>query len=195
MSKVESNLEKIPDKIKEFESLSFKKKDQYVYNLKKWLYSIVERNLKIKRGTSNEKVSRPRQSVYCLDFGVNIGSEFNFFHFCVVIKEFDYTAIIVPLSTEKESDAEWKKAGNLVIPIGEIEDMPKDKKPVYAMVNQIKTVSKQRLTDYFVKEEKKYYPMMLDRDQMKLILDTIKGLGDQEIKEKKNSVKTVDIGR
>ncbi|MCM3730054.1 type II toxin-antitoxin system PemK/MazF family toxin [Fictibacillus nanhaiensis] len=126
---------------------------------------------------------------------MNIGSEFNFFHFCVVIKEFDYTAIVVPLSTEKDNDAEWKSAGNLVVPIGIIDDMPKDKKPVYAMVNQIKTVSKQRLSDYYVKEENKHYTMTLDEDQMGVIFQTISTLGKQKIKIKEKQVETVDIGK
>ncbi|MHC0036434.1 type II toxin-antitoxin system PemK/MazF family toxin [Pseudoneobacillus sp. C159] len=194
IDKVESNFQQIAKKVEELDNLSFKNKNQYVYQLKKWLFELVNRNYKIKKGEAKETVKKKRQNVYCLDFGVNVGSEFNFFHFCVVIKEFDYTAIIVPLSTEKEDDADWKSAGNLVIPIGEIEDMPKDKKPVYAMVNQIKTVSKQRLTDYFNNDDKKFYPMTLSETQMKLIFNAIKKLGEQTIFTRKKVTDTVDIG-
>ncbi|MGO5010809.1 hypothetical protein ACTQ5K_02825 [Niallia sp. Sow4_A1] len=96
------------------------------------------------------------------------------------------------MSTEKENDADWKSASNLIVPIGVIDDMPKDKKPVYAMINQIKTVSKQRLTDYYVKEEKKYYPMTLSPKQMQTILDVITmSIGQQKVREKKKPVETV----
>jgi mRNA-degrading endonuclease toxin of MazEF toxin-antitoxin module len=186
MGKVEDNFNSIISKVDDFSKLTFKNNTSYIHYLKKWLYDLVDRNYKLKNGNAKEKVSKKRQNVYCLDFGVNVGSEFNFFHFCVVIKEFDYTAIIVPLSTEKEDDAEWKSAGNLVVPIGVIEDMPKEKKPVYAMVNQIRTVSKQRLTDYFDKNEGKYYPMTLDPKQMEKIFQSIIKLGSQDIFEKKN---------
>lgn len=192
MGKVDDNLKNLPKKIKEFDKLSFKDKSNYIFKLKKWLVTLTERNLKIKKNSSLEKVHKKRQNVYCIDFGVNVGSEFSFFHFCVVVKEFDYTAIVVPLSTEKDDDADWKSAGNLVVPIGEIEDMPKEKKPVYAMVNQITTVSKQRLTDYYDKKENKRYPMTLNETQMKLIFNTIEKLTTQSIKTK-NSKKVVDI--
>lgn len=192
ISPEDNNLSNILSKVNQMNALTFDKKEFYIKKYKEWLYNGVERNLRIKRNNKLENKGRKRQSVFCLDFGVNIGSEFNFFHFCVVIKEFDYTAIVVPLSTEKENDPEWKSASNLILPIGEIEDMPKDKKPVYAMINQIKTVSKQRLSDYFVKEESKYYPMMLNEDQMKIILDAItSSIGNQEVKIKKKTPETV----
>lgn len=192
LSNIDDNFKNLPLKINEFNKLKFKDKSIYIHNLKKWLISSVERNLKIKKNNKLEKVNRIRQNVYCIDYGVNIGSEFNYFHFGVVIKEFDYTAIIVPLSTEKENDADWKSASNLIVPIGVIDDMPKDKKPVYAMINQIKTVSKQRLTDYYVKEEKKYYPMTLSPKQMQTILDVITmSIGQQKVREKKKPVETV----
>lgn len=192
MSKVEDNFKKLSQKVNEFYKLDFKDKEKYVFNLKKWLYDLVDRNLKIKRNQNKERVHKVRQNVYCLDFGVNVGSEFSFFHFCVVVKEFDYTAIVVPLSTEKEDDADWKSAGNLIVPIGEIDDMPYDKKPVYAMVNQIRTVSKHRLTDYYDKKQKKHIPMTLNEIQMKNIFDTLEKITQQKIKQV-DKKKTVDI--
>jgi len=125
---------------------------------------MTEKNYKILRENhKNEAVHRTRQNVYCIDLGVNIGSEFNFFHFCVVIKEFDYLALIVPLSTEKEDDSERKLKSNFIIPIGAIEDMPYDKKPCYAMVNQMRVVSKQRLTNYYDKEKRPVNMTLHDR--------------------------------
>ncbi|MCM3394848.1 MULTISPECIES: type II toxin-antitoxin system PemK/MazF family toxin [Cytobacillus] len=192
MSVVDDNVKNLLNEINKFDTLSFKDKSRFILELKKWLYNSVKRNYRIKQNSRSESTKRPRQNVYCIDFGVNIGREFNYFHFCVVIKEFNNTAIVVPLSTEKENDPEWKSASNLMIPIGVIEDMPKDKKPVYALVNQMKTVSKQRLTDYYVKEEGKHYPMMLDAHQMKAILDAItNSIGQQQIKERIKVKETV----
>lgn len=181
----------ITDEIDTLNAIEFDNKVRYVDSFKEWIVNLVRRNLEIKKDRKVEKQNRKRQSVYCLDFGVNVGSEFNYFHFCVVIKEFDYTAIIVPLSTEKEDDAEWKSAGNLVIPIGIVEDMRYDKKPCYAMVNQIKTVSKQRLTDYYDNANKDYVRMMLNPVQTKLIYDAIHNLTTQEIFTKKVLTQTV----
>lgn len=185
-----SNLATIIAKI---EKIDFPNKERYISELKKWIINSTDRNLKIKKNASLEKAHRKRQNVYCLDYGVNVGSEFNYFHFCVVIKEFEYTALVVPLSSEKEDDADWKKSGNLIVPIGEIEDMPNEKKSVYAMVNQMKAVSKQRLTDYYDKRSKKYCPMTLNENQMQIIFDSIADLTTQTIFHKKPSHETVDI--
>lgn len=179
--------------IAEIEKIDFPNKERYIKELKKWIINSTERNLRIKKNSSLERSHRKRQNIYCLDYGVNVGSEFNYFHFCVVIKEFEYTALVVPLSSEKEDDADWKKSGNLIVPIGEIEDMPNDKKSVYAMVNQMKAVSKQRLTDYYDKCNKKYCPMTLNENQMQIIFDSITNLTTQKIFEKKTSQETVDI--
>ncbi|MGG1664536.1 type II toxin-antitoxin system PemK/MazF family toxin [Brevibacillus sp. NRS-1366] len=189
---IDKKVNSLLSSIYKFQKLDFVDKDKYIQKTKEWLVSIVDRNYKIKTRPNNEKKSRGRQNVYCLDFGVNIGSEFNYFHFCVVVKEFDRTAIVVPLSTEKENDADWKSAGNLVIPIGEIEDMPYDKKPCYAMVNQIKSISKQRLTDYYDKKQSKHIKMTLNQNQMKLIFDAITTIGEQEVKSKSPEKEKVD---
>jgi len=133
-----------------------------------------------------ENIGRPRGRVYHIDFGVNIGSEFNYPHFCVVLKEFKYTSIVVPLSTSKEDDPEWKYPENLIIEIGEIENLPKDKKSCYALVNQIKSVSKKRL-DYYRDEENNYYKnLKLNNEQLDLIeQQIIKLCKNYEIKVKK----------
>jgi uncharacterized protein YifN (PemK superfamily) len=184
MLDIDRKIKGLLDRIYDLHLLDFDNKDIYIQKLKEWLVSIVDRNHKIKSNPSVERKSRERQNVYCLDFGINIGSEFSFFHFCVVIKEFDKTAIIVPLSTEKENDPDWKSAGSLVISIGAIADMPYEKKTCYAMVNQIKTVSKQRLTDYYDNKKNMHINMSLNAGQMKLIFDTINLIGNQQIKDK-----------
>lgn len=156
--------------------------DEYLEKLTKWLNEIIIKNKLIIGKPSKEKVTRVRQHVYWIDFGFNIGTEFNFPHFCVVIKEFTNTAIVVPISTEKEEDPEWKSARNLFVPIGKIEGLPREKKDCYALVNQIRTVSKQRLSDYYDKSTRKYIHIQLKPDQMKLILDAISQIGSQKIK-------------
>jgi mRNA-degrading endonuclease toxin of MazEF toxin-antitoxin module len=163
-------------------------KRKYIYSLKEWLLEKTIKNQKIKNGLKRESVNRPRQRVYWIEFGINVGSEFSFPHFGVVIKEFDYTAIVVPISTEKEDDPEYKNVGNLFIPIGELEDLPYDKRLCYALVNQIRAVSKVRMSDY--KDEKSvFHQITLDETQMKSILDAIKGIGEQPIKIKTNILK------
>lgn len=138
-----------------------------------WIKEVATKNriihFEAQKGKSVEKIGRPRGKVYHIDFGVNVGSEFNFPHFCVVIKEFTYTAIVVPLSTTKEDDPEWKNENNLIVEVGCINNLPKDKKPCYALVNQIRTVSKKRL-DYYKDENKVFYKdLKLENPQLDLI--------------------------
>lgn len=58
------------------------------------------------------------------------------------------------------------------------------------MVNQIRTISKQRLTDYYDNKNSKHIHMMLDENQMKKILDTISQIGKQSIIIKNNKTLT-----
>ncbi|MGZ0050604.1 type II toxin-antitoxin system PemK/MazF family toxin [Brevibacillus gelatini] len=141
----------------------------FALKMKAWFTEVATKNQLLHSGVTKEKVQRPRKFVYWIDFGVNIGSEFNGPHFAVVIKEFSHTAIVVPLSSVKEDDGEWKNPDNLIIPIGCIDGLPKDKKPCYAMVNQIRSVSKQRLSSYQDRTTKQYYKLKLRDDQMDLI--------------------------
>ena len=143
-----------------------------------WIQEVATKNRiihyeKNKNSKEVEKIGRSRGKVYHMDFGINVGSEFNFPHFCVVIKEFDYTAIVVPLSTVKEDDPEWKSPENLIVEIGEIKDLPKDKKTCYALINQIKAVSKKRL-DYYKDDEGNHYKnLKLYPEQLDLIDEQI----------------------
>lgn len=139
----------------------------------KWIQKTAAKNKLIHSERKNnlreiEKVSRPRGNVYFMDFGINIGSELNYPHFCVVLREFDYTAIVIPLTTEKEDDPEWKTVNNLITEIGSIKNLPEDK-PFYALVNQMRAVSKSRLDIYKDHSGNCYSDLILDRDQMDLI--------------------------
>lgn len=152
---------------------NIKIKDMYISKLKQWILEIPTKNYLIKSNSKRERIHRLKQRVYWIDFGVNIGSEFNFPHFCVVLKEFDYTAIVIPLSTVKEDDADWKSAQNLIVEIGNLENLPESKKSCYAMVNQIRSVSKQRLSDYKDKTTGSFIEIKLTDSQMQKIYDSL----------------------
>jgi mRNA-degrading endonuclease toxin of MazEF toxin-antitoxin module len=171
---------------KEFDYFNGKKiykYDNYSLKMLQWIYQIALKNkiihesktiLKDGKICDIEDLTRERGYVYWIDFGINIGSEFNSNHFGVVIKEFKYTALVVPISTIKESDSSWKNPENLVIPIGKIEGLPGKKEDSYAMVNQLKSLSKQRLTFYrdnITREQ--FKDLKLNNIQLDLIDDAI----------------------
>lgn len=181
---LETKIQEFEQALKGLENAPFntkEEKEEYLNSATNWINEMITKNTIIKKQPKKETVKRMRQRVYWMDFGVNIGTEFNYPHFCVVVKEFGRTAIVVPLSSEKEDNPDWKTAGNLFIEIGKLKDLPGEKKDCYALVNQIRTVSKQRLSDY--KHKGKFIPITLDADQMKLILDAIKSIGEQNIKD------------
>lgn len=166
---------KIEDQFENIEKyfLKFLKKDfDYSLKLIDWIYELTLKNFMIKYNSNKEKIQRKRGYVYWIDFGVNVGSEFNYPHFCVVIKEFNCTAIVVPISTTKQNDPEWKKSENFVLEIGSIDSLKK--KSCYAMVNQIRTVSKQRLSCY--RNNGKYIKIKLNTEQLDKINNAIKSL-------------------
>lgn len=146
----------------------------YAIKLSKWANELVVKNHVIKYNPAKETVQRQRKNVYWMDFGVNVGSEFNYQHFCVVIREFSNTAIVVPLSTTKPVNASWKTVDNLVVRVGPVSGFPDGGKDCYAMVNQIKTVSKQRLGAFFDKTLQQRLKLKLDDSQMDIIDNTIK---------------------
>jgi mRNA-degrading endonuclease toxin of MazEF toxin-antitoxin module len=160
--------------------LYFLSKDaEYGVKLSKWLAEIAAKNKFIRQseGQKERDQSRPRKRICYFDFGVNIGSEFNYPHFAVVVKEFSHTAVIVPISSQKEDDPEWKSVDNLIIPIGIIKDLPREKRPCYAMVNQIRSISKQRLNYFKDNTTGQFYDkLQLSDPQMDLIDEAIKKL-------------------
>lgn len=169
-----------------FDGKNFANDQAYSINFLKWIYEITEKNKYIhlkKKVKDLETIRRRRQNVYWLDFGKNIGSEFNDWHFAVVIRESLYTAVVVPLSTEKETVSDWKKEEDLIIPIGVLDDLPKDKKPCYAMIHQIQVVSKQRLNSFGNKRDG-YIEIKLGHHQMDKIDDAIRLHFVKQIKEK-----------
>lgn len=149
----------------------------YTRCLFQWLNEIVIKNRIIFSCRQNhsdrdvELVSRKRGHIYWTNFGMNIGAEFSGWHWCLVIREFARTALVVPLSSVKASNQEWKKASNCIVDIGKIRDLPKDNsKNIYALVNQMRSISKQRLSPYRDRDSKRIYSnIKVSAEQLDLV--------------------------
>ena len=137
----------------------------------KWTIEIITKNtlIFISKPNNNKEMQRRRRGrVYWIDFGKNIGSEFNDLHFAVVIYESMYTAIVIPLSSEKDEISDWIEQEKLIIPIGKLNDLPEEeKKNNYALIHQMRAVSKQRLSNFKYKGQ--YVEIKLSNPQMDLI--------------------------
>ncbi|WP_050613368.1 type II toxin-antitoxin system PemK/MazF family toxin [Bacillus testis] len=187
MPKKEEFSKKIDDAFRKLKSeiMYFYDEDMvYGEDLTNWLLEIGIKNKIIHLFKNNppkrdkEMVRRRRSEVYWVDFGVNIGSEFNYPHFCVVIKEFTYHAIVVPISSMKEEEKDWKSVDNLYMEIGPLKDLPEKQTDSYAVVSQIKSVSKQRLSSY--KHKGKFIKMKLTDEQMDKIDQAILDLATKK---------------
>jgi uncharacterized protein YifN (PemK superfamily) len=88
-----------------------------------------------------------------------------------VITEFKYNAIVIPISSVKEEEQGWKKTDNQFVEIGQIGGLPNEKPESYAVVSQIRSVSKQRLSDY--KYKKQFLKLKLEPEQMDIIDEAI----------------------
>ena len=142
--------------------------DNYSINFARWTLEVTTKNKIIYENkvnkTDKEMARRRRGQVYWIDFGKNIGSEFNDQHFCIVIRESEFTAIVVPISSQKEDTPDWKRSEELIVLIGLLNDLPGDKLPCYALVHQIRTVSKQRLSNF--KYKGSYIEIKLTNEQL-----------------------------
>lgn len=138
----------------------------------KWTEEKAVKNKFIRRfkGTNKgDEVQRKRKFVYWGELGMNVGSELCESHFCVVVKEFEKTAVVVPISSKKDGDSSWKTEEIGYFEIGSINDLPEEKRDAYAVVSQIRTVSKKRLSDYQDPKTKKHLRMKLNAEQMDII--------------------------
>lgn len=109
-----------------------------------WYKEAIIKNDKIYYNKNIENKYRfNRGEVYWINFGENIGSEFNGDHFGVVLYESYYTIIVAPLSSKKKNEGKWKQKENLMIDIGKIPNISNNKES-YVLLHQIKTVSKKR---------------------------------------------------
>lgn len=175
-SLVETQLDKLKSEVKYFSD----KNPEYALDMLKWFKEVATKNRiihssKIELDKKDEEMDRrTRSKVYYIDFGVNVGSEFNYPHFAAVIAEGTCTATIIPLSTKKDKDeGTWKEdSRSPYINIGEVKGFPYEDKECYALIGQIKTVSKKRLSDYRDKN-KQYHELSLTVNQLNLIDENI----------------------
>lgn len=151
----------------------------YCANLLTWFNEVVSKNIAIYSSKQDEAqmdqelFKKPRQKVFWIDFGRNIGSEFQGCHFAVVLYEAKYTAIVVPLTSKKDHDPQWILDNkDLIVDLGEIEGFPSESKECYACTFMLQTVSKKRLTRYG-KNKGDHYSIKLSDDQMKKICDKV----------------------
>ncbi|MBR4061589.1 MAG: type II toxin-antitoxin system PemK/MazF family toxin [Clostridia bacterium] len=151
----------------------------YCANLLKWFNEVVSKNIAIYQskktaGTMDQELyKKPRQNVYWIDFGRNIGSEFHDCHFAVVLYESKYTAIVIPLTSKKEQDPTWiEENKDVIVDLGTIEGYPNENKECYACTFMLQTVSKKRLTKYG-KNKGVHYKIKITDEQMKKICDKV----------------------
>ena len=72
-----------------------------------------------------ELYKKNRQNVYWINFGRNIGSEFQDYHYALVIYESKYTALVVPLTSKKDHTPKWiEENKEVIVDIGKIEGYP-----------------------------------------------------------------------
>lgn len=171
--------------------------NNYCTNLLIWFDEVILKNIAIFKSkqseteTDQELFKKPRQNVYWIDFGRNIGSEFRDLHFAVVIYESKYTALVVPLTSKKEQDPKWIADNrNVIVDLGIIDGFPEDSKECYACTFMIQSVSKKRLSRYG-NQEKGFYDIKLTNEQMKRICNNLSQIAYNSI-EKENNI-DIDI--
>ena len=111
--------------------------EYFIFMLKK--NKEIEEN-KLAGGINNlklEKIQAKRGEVFIADFGYNIGSEFRYIHYCVILKVDGTMAIVLPLTSKNKNN-------NFSIDLGIINKMGNNKNS-YALLNQIKAISRARL--------------------------------------------------
>ena len=170
--------------------LELKKVDidnNYCANLFDWFNEIVLKNIAIYKSKKSNTVQdqetykKTRQKVYWINLGRNIGSEFQDYHYAVVIYESKYTAIIVPLH-----EPEWIiENKNVIVDLGIVEGYPDESKECYACAFMLQTVSKKRL-DRCGNKRDGYFEIKISDKQMSMICNKI-------IEITNNTIKSVDI--
>ena len=176
--------EKLKEKIETIYKniLALKKIDidhYYCAKLLDWFNEVILKNISIFKSkildsdVDQELYKKCRQHVYWIDFGRNIGSEFQDLHFAVVIYEAKYTAIVVPLTSKKYQNPKWiEEDRNAIVDLGIIDGFPKETKECYACTFMVQSVSKKRLSRYG-DSKKGYYDIKITHEQMKKICDNL----------------------
>lgn len=160
--------------------------DNYCANLLDWFIEVTQKNKAIfaskKQGMDHEQYKKNRQKVYWINFGRNIGSEFQDYHYALVVYESKYTALVIPLTSKKEHDPKWiEENKDVIVDIGVVKGYPEEKgKECYACVFMMQSVSKKRLDRYGNKKDG-YFELVITNDQMKLISDKISDIAYNKI--------------
>lgn len=162
--------------------LELKKVDidnNYCANLLDWFNEIIAKNIviykskKSKAVQDHETYKKTRQKVYWINLGRNIGSEFQDYHYAVVLYESKYTAIVIPLTSKKEHEPNWIiENKDVIVDLGIVEGYPEESKECYACTFMLQTVSKKRLNRCGNKENG-YFDIKISDKQMKAICDKI----------------------
>lgn len=171
--------------------LELKKLDidnNYCANMLDWFNEIVIKNIAIHKSKKSklqldqELYKKSRQHVYWINFGRNIGSEFQDYHYAVVLFESKYTAIVIPLTSKKEHDPDWiEENKDFIVDLGVVEGYPNESKECYACTFMLQTVSKKRL-DRCGSKKTGYFDIKISNDQMKAICDKINKITYNTIK-------------
>lgn len=153
--------------------------NNYCANLLDWFNEVVVKNIiihkskKSKTEQDQETYKKTRQKVYWINFGRNIGSEFQDYHYAVVLYESKYTAIVIPLTSKKEHEPDWIiENKDVIVDLGVVEGYPEESKECYACPFMLQTVSKKRL-DRCGNKQNGYFDIKISNDQMKAICDKI----------------------
>ena len=163
--------------------------NNYCANLLDWFNEIALKNIAIHKSRKSkiqinqELYKKSRQSVYWINFGRNIGSEFQGYHYAVVLYESKYTAIVVPLTSKKEHDPLWiEENKDAIVDLGVVSGYPNESKECYACVFMLQTVSKKRL-DRCGNKTTGYFNIKISDEQMKSICDKINKITYHTIKD------------
>ena len=162
--------------------------NNYCANLLDWFNEVALKNISIYKSKNSEKekdqetFNKTRQKVYWINFGRNIGSEFQDYHYAVVLHESKYTAIVVPLTSKKDHEPNWIiEHRNVIVDIGTVDGYPSDSKECYACTFMLQTVSKKRL-DRCGNKKTGYFDIKISNEQMKAICDKINEITYNDIK-------------
>ena len=164
----EKLFQKLNDALEKLNSLDFED-ENFDINALKWYIEHANKNYYIHESKQNEEKhdteinKKPRSHVFWVEFGINIGSEFNEPHYAVVVKESKYTAIVVPLTSKKDKVPKWIQDDDAIIPIGKVEGFEENDTECYACISMIRSVSKRRLSS---KVNGKFVKLKLLPEQM-----------------------------
>lgn len=145
---------------------SDEKDKAYAVKHSAWINEKQVKNRIIRFKKSDEKVQRKRKHVYWSSVGMNVGSELSEDHFVVVVKEFPTVAVVIPLSSVKPEHTKSEALG--YYEIGKVDGLPVSSRNSFAVVSQIKTMSKKRLSSYRL-ANKEYLTIILSDEQMDII--------------------------